>query len=549
MHVPLSRAAQLPRRPRPPRRCPHCLTLRRTFLLLLVCCAVPPLLWLEVGRVLLWRAVDTRRYAQLLRVRAAADPAADSEQVACRFVPSRELLEQIDTAGLRLQQHGSPPPLPARTPGNSSGPPGGHCRQAGAICHEDALCHVNQWEATLAKPICQRERTQGCGPHQHGPGRINPEFCNHCTAARQADHLRCTVTRNHCEAAMRRCFEEGGAGGAGPQGTLRWLSFWDENAYDPAEFLGWANFGFSGNVSRICEGAAAGMRHMLKVNGYFFQRAAEEVKGKRRLELQPTWRTKWTAPSVASHQAARFIVDFRWEGVKGAVSRLLASGAIFGIYLGDELIWNGLPPSDLEAVASAVRHDFPRAVIWLNEARPPLKNGLTQFQRRLKDFKLPAAVTWLSTDSYHFGPNPEHVAETRRFYNRYIYPKLLPHQSVVLVPGSFASEHNPMCNKDCYEEFAASDARKYIEWARMDPRVVAVVPYHWNRCPYCVRTRNEIGTKDMNKPRAVWQDFGRELHAAQAERLATACRPEVRSGNATAVQKCVSAAMAGSAGP
>lgn len=110
-----------------------------------------------------------------------------------------------------------------------------------------------------------RERTQGCGPHQHGAGRINPEFCNHCTAARQADHLRCTVSRNHCEAAMRRCFEEGGAGGAGPQGTLRWLSFWDENAYDPAEFLGWANFGFSGNVSRICEGAAAGMRHMLKV--------------------------------------------------------------------------------------------------------------------------------------------------------------------------------------------------------------------------------------------------------------------------------------------
>lgn len=57
-----------------------------------------------------------------------------------------------------------------------------------------------------------RERTKGCSPHQHGAGKINPEFCTHCTAARQADALHCTVTRNHCEAAMRACFEAEDAG-------------------------------------------------------------------------------------------------------------------------------------------------------------------------------------------------------------------------------------------------------------------------------------------------------------------------------------------------
>lgn len=132
-----------------------------------------------------------------------------------------------------------------------------------------------------------------------------------------------------------------------------------------------------------------------------------------------------------------------WESVRPLVASLLSTGAIFGIYLGDELIWNGLPPADLEAVASLVRRDFPSVVIWVNEARPPLKNGLTQFQHRLPKFVMPASISWVSTDSYHFEPNPNHVAETRRFYHRYIYPKLLPNQSAVLVPGAFASEHNP----------------------------------------------------------------------------------------------------------
>jgi hypothetical protein len=124
------------------------------------------------------------------------------------------------------------------------------------------------------------------------------------------------------------------------------------------------------------------------------------------------------------------------------VARLLSTAAIFGIYLGDELIWNGLPPRDLESVASLVRQDFPNTVIWVNEARPPFKNGVTQFSRHLS-FTFPASITWLSTDSYHFGPDPQHVANTRRFYNRYIYPKLLPNQSVVVVPGAFSSRHNP----------------------------------------------------------------------------------------------------------
>ena len=41
---------------------------------------------------------------------------------------------------------------------------------------------------------------------------------------------------------------------------------------------------------------------------------------------------------------------------------------------GDELVWNCLPPADLETAANAVRADFPRgsAILWYNEAGGPL---------------------------------------------------------------------------------------------------------------------------------------------------------------------------------
>lgn len=53
---------------------------------------------------------------------------------------------------------------------------------------------------------------------------------------------------------------------AGIDSTLEWLSFWDEGHYDPRDFAGWANFGFSKDVAQICRGAAMGQRHMLKVS-------------------------------------------------------------------------------------------------------------------------------------------------------------------------------------------------------------------------------------------------------------------------------------------
>jgi hypothetical protein len=56
------------------------------------------------------------------------------------------------------------------------------------------------------------------------------------------------------------------------------------------------------------------------------------------------------------------------------------------------------------------------------------------------------------------------------------------------------------CNLQRYTE----DVLDYIEWASSEPRIVGFAPYHWNNCPYCRRTRNEIGVKEMNSTRLTW---------------------------------------------
>ena len=65
--------------------------------------------------------------------------------------------------------------------------------------------------------------------------------------------------------------------------------------------------------------------------------------------------------------------DFKtkWEPVVPVLKALLANGTIFGFNLGDELVWSGMPPTNLVRYADAVRASFPRgdAVIWYVRVR------------------------------------------------------------------------------------------------------------------------------------------------------------------------------------
>ena len=71
-------------------------------------------------------------------------------------------------------------------------------------------------------------------------------------------------------------------------------------------------------------------------------------------------------------------------------------------------------------------------------------------------------------------------------------PRLLAHQSLVLVPGAFASRYNKKCSLECYDAFCMRDAIEFLQWALDDNRVAAITPYHWHTCPHCHNTRVRV---------------------------------------------------------
>lgn len=331
------------------------------------------------------------------------------------------------------------------------------CAYASSICDRAKLC----------QPKFMQNRGQ-CGP-------LARRFCTRIPVARWSitpgckeclapSPKSCEGSDKKCAAARASCLQ---AKMAVPVGTLRWLSFWDENNYVPADFEGWANFGFTANVTRIIAGARRGMTHLLKLNELFWERTDGHL-----------------SPLRLRHDYLK-----RWDAVWPVVAGLYHKRAIFGFFLGDELVWMGVTPKDLALAAETVKKDFPGAIIWINEAAGVLAGGCSHYHV-CHDVKtvVPAAVSWISADRYWSSPPHSpgaHVAALRGIYEERIFPRLLPHQRAILVPGSFASEHSKQCSAACFDRFMTEDALDYIEWASSEPRIVGFAPYHWNNCPYC----------------------------------------------------------------
>jgi hypothetical protein len=209
------------------------------------------------------------------------------------------------------------------------------------------------------------------------------------------------------------------------------------------------------------------------------------------------------------------------QALMAAAAPLRASGAVLGLNLGDELVWNCLSQANLTVAAEAVRALCPRGekgcVFWYNEAAVfragPFKDSCGNENEA---FRVPAALDWFSVDIYHMdGIVPGWVNDhVTGFYNvrialwrcppapphtrppsyplslvppqEFIFPLLTANQKAVLVPGSYGSDvnHYPngtyVCNRACYDEMIAHDAKDYHTWATTDNRIAGVFPWNWN---------------------------------------------------------------------
>eukprot|EP00976_Prorocentrum_cordatum_P043764 885317-Prorocentrum_minimum.AAC.1 len=365
------------------------------------------------------------------------------------------------------------------------------CEFKDATCAKSASCKQDRKMTTRCEKRCivgnRKSHAQHSIPTCRECSRIKPVRAGGC----EETELQCKRARVACmRGKVQAC-----------NGHLKWISMWDENQYVPHEFYGWANLGFTANITNITAGAKLGLRHLYKATPLFWERSGTP---KSPLRLRADYKEQW---------------EVMWP----TLVELYRNGSVVGFVLGDELVWMGVDWGAIETAANLIRHDFPGAIIWMNEAISVVRGHCNHFHVCSNFTHVPAAISWFSLDRYWTTAiHKDHANRLRESYEKHLIPKLNSNQSIVLVPGGFASKYNSKkCNFNCYEEFMTRDALDYLDWAIEDGRIAAIIPYHWHYCPGCKSTRNEIGVQGMNLTRAMWRSIGRSV----VERSNTWVRP------------------------
>ena len=144
--------------------------------------------------------------------------------------------------------------------------------------------------------------------------------------------------------------------------------------------------------------------------------------------------------------------------------------------------------------------------MWENEGGT---NWVSYFA---KAGKIPAALDVISLDDYNLN-----VSAHRAFYEKSIYPLLSDHQSVWIVPASYATNGTAAWIKEsqwCCGGTTVADCDAcvsklvldYFEWAQEDPRVTGLAPWHWDtRGKDEVTPHKEIGTVDLPQLKKTWK--------------------------------------------
>ena len=139
-----------------------------------------------------------------------------------------------------------------------------------------------------------------------------------------------------------------------------WFGFWGNNITETATFT---NLQISGSPEVLAQGATVGVKGMLSIYDVLF------VQGSSGLELRADMvRCSMSSSLLASARPFSLTKYKRSQTQRLAeesatVHRLLGNHTILGVFLGDELVWNCLKPSDLVVASNAVRQAFPRSTV------------------------------------------------------------------------------------------------------------------------------------------------------------------------------------------
>eukprot|EP00039_Didymoeca_costata_P017189 m.316582 g.316582 ORF g.316582 m.316582 type:complete len:292 (-) comp16504_c0_seq12:223-1098(-) len=171
-----------------------------------------------------------------------------------------------------------------------------------------------------------------------------------------------------------------------------------------------------------------------------------------------------------------------WKDATLQFAQLIApgikNGTFIGVFLGDEICCSGTPLSNLTSVADLLRQTLPtNAILYTNECSEMEKWP-----------SVPSSLDYISIDFYdekNTNGSAE-VAKNKDFYNNVIFPKLQPHQGVLLVPGIFASDpvhceaNGVKCPLGPQADQVVIKLKEMFSWAQEETRIAGFNPWHYN---------------------------------------------------------------------
>ena len=204
-----------------------------------------------------------------------------------------------------------------------------------------------------------------------------------------------------------------------------------------------------------------------------------------------------------------------WSHTLSELRPLVESGAVIGVHLGDELVWNNVTWRDLDLVATQVKHDLPNLVVYYDEGGAPLWSEPCRNINHLEcDYPhVPSAIDVVSTDDYLSLALPRsNHGQPETFYNRYLYPKMLSHQKAMVIPPvsnlSLCQNHSQTVHD--LDTCVLDETKRYLRWIEHDARIVGLDAFHFGTYGH------DIGLEDLPLTRACYATLAAQLLRAGA---------------------------------
>jgi hypothetical protein len=229
-----------------------------------------------------------------------------------------------------------------------------------------------------------------------------------------------------------------------------------------------------------------------------------------------------------------------WNQTLATLRPFIANRSVIGINLNDEMMWDGITVKDTARMADRIKSDWPEAIIYQNEA-PGIGdcnyNRMNETVFTEAEPMIPKSVDWWGYDAYSF--TNESWEQPIEAYKRNVFPRLHAHQRVVHVTTAFADPgygESPNETATEIDAFCVQNAQAFLSWALTEPRVAAIVPFHWETTAGAKIGQNgvPIGHTGLGDravfPRceAAWNAIGLLIQASRGNTTLRAPLPPLR---------------------